>query len=71
MCLCVPPDEYYALWQLVIIVPTYYCVFVGFGWIVMGAYMAGASDANSIIDKNDNNAAWYLAQRAPLIAMTV
>lgn len=52
-------DEYYALWQLVIIVPTYYCVFVGLGWIVMGSYMAGASDANGVIDKNDNNAAWW------------
>jgi hypothetical protein len=49
----------------VIIVPTYYCVFVGLGWIVMGPYMAGAGDANSVIDKNGNNAAWYAPGVAP------
>ncbi len=52
-------DEYYALWQLLIIVPTYYCLFVGLGWIVMGVYAASVPDALDLIDKNNNHPAWY------------
>lgn len=52
-------DEYSALWQLVVIIPLYYCVLVGSGWIIMSAHMAGDPAARDIIDRNDNNAAWW------------
>ncbi|ELR24825.1 cation transport domain containing protein [Acanthamoeba castellanii str. Neff] len=52
-------DEYFALWQLLIIVPSYYCFFVGLGWIVLGVYAASAPDALDLMDKNSNNPAWW------------
>ncbi len=59
-------DEYRALLQLVWIVPAYYCVLVGTAWIVMGAFMAADPAASDIIERNDNNPAWYGSHLARL-----
>lgn len=56
-------DEYLALWQLLIIVPIYYAFFISTGWLVLATYAGANPDACDIIDRNDNNPAWYFSHQ--------